>query len=342
MGYSGDAVVFQIGKGIGRKGDDVAINVVLDPDRRAPRICGQCITWNEEKGFGFIKRDDGDDNVFIHERDMIDGESIGMGDRVDFECIEDHKTGKPQAIRVRRNNDPYDDSADSTTKPEASDSSEDTGKPKHRGVIKMFRKEKGFGFIQRDDGEQPELFFHKNNLKGHVEKGKLSRGVVVEFEIGVGRKGYDEAINVDLLTGISASDVITKKSINDLDSTRLKGKCVKWNAQKGFGFIRKDDFNVFLQNGDDNIFVHFSDILNGDALNEGDRVEFQMGTRNNSRKSCAVQVKRVDDDEDAESTEDAVAVDAIKADGKQSMKRVMKQLKGSLKHHKLHCHVEYS
>merc|ERR1712176_1730857 len=115
-----------------------------------------------------------------------------MGDRVDFECIEDHKIGRPQAIRVRRNNDPYDDSADSATK--------------------------------------------------------------------------------------------MKKSINDLDSTRLKGKCVKWNAQKGFGFIKKDDFNVFLQNGDDNIFVHFSDILNGDALNEGDRVEFQMGTRNNSRK----------------------------------------------------------
>jgi CspA family cold shock protein len=47
----------------------------------------------------------------------------------------------------------------------------------------------------------------------------------------------------------------------------MKGK-IKWfNAQKGFGFITKED-------GTD-IFVHKNDLDAGVTLNEGDAVEFE-------------------------------------------------------------------
>lgn len=45
---------------------------------------------------------------------------------------------------------------------------------------------------------------------------------------------------------------------------------VKWfNSQKGYGFIKMDD-------GSKDIFVHHS-ALQGQVLNEDDRVEFEVG-----------------------------------------------------------------
>lgn len=52
--------------------------------------------FNEEKGFGFITRDDGQGDVFVHVTDVktsgIEG-GIGEGDRVEFD-LGDGKKGK--------------------------------------------------------------------------------------------------------------------------------------------------------------------------------------------------------------------------------------------------------
>ena len=53
-----------------------------------------------------------------------------------------------------------------------------------KGKIKFFNEEKGFGFIQPDDGGN-DLFVHQSETEGYV----LNEGDPVEYEIGSGRKG---------------------------------------------------------------------------------------------------------------------------------------------------------
>ncbi len=66
------------------------------------------------------------------------------------------------------------------------------------GTVKWFNSEKGFGFIQQEDGGK-DLFVHfrqvNNPNGGRVE---LADGQAVSFEIGEGQKG-PEAKNVTAL-----------------------------------------------------------------------------------------------------------------------------------------------
>ena len=61
-----------------------------------------------------------------------------------------------------------------------------------QGTVKFFNAQKGFGFIEREDGD--DLFVHLSNIVGDGYK-SLDEGQRVEFDIGQGQKG-DEAQNV--------------------------------------------------------------------------------------------------------------------------------------------------
>ena len=52
------------------------------------------------------------------------------------------------------------------------------------GKVKWFNSEKGFGFIEPDDGGK-DLFVHQSETEGYV----LNDGDSVEYEIGEGKKG---------------------------------------------------------------------------------------------------------------------------------------------------------
>lgn len=62
-----------------------------------------------------------------------------------------------------------------------------------QGKVKFFNAEKGFGFINQDDGG-PDLFVHFSSIQGDGYR-SLDEGQRVEFDIAKGRKG-DEAQNV--------------------------------------------------------------------------------------------------------------------------------------------------
>ena len=52
-----------------------------------------------------------------------------------------------------------------------------------KGTVKWFSEQKGFGFIEQEDGE--DLFMHHSE----IQNGYVSDGQAVEYEVGEGRKG---------------------------------------------------------------------------------------------------------------------------------------------------------
>eukprot|EP00929_Paragymnodinium_shiwhaense_P108584 TRINITY_DN748_c0_g1_i5.p1 TRINITY_DN748_c0_g1~~TRINITY_DN748_c0_g1_i5.p1 ORF type:complete len:180 (-),score=38.70 TRINITY_DN748_c0_g1_i5:272-751(-) len=57
--------------------------------------------WNSEKGFGFIRPDDGGEDLFCHVTGLLDGEgSVRDGDEVKFRLSYDDRKGKDRATDV--------------------------------------------------------------------------------------------------------------------------------------------------------------------------------------------------------------------------------------------------
>ncbi len=55
-----------------------------------------------------------------------------------------------------------------------------------KGKVKWFNEKKGFGFIEREEGD--DVFVHFSAIQGEGFK-TLSEGQVVEFEVIQGEKG---------------------------------------------------------------------------------------------------------------------------------------------------------
>jgi cold shock protein len=62
---------------------------------------GTVCTWNEERGFGFVKNDDGGPDVFVHAKSVIGASELKPGWRVEFEPEFDPARGKYRATDVR-------------------------------------------------------------------------------------------------------------------------------------------------------------------------------------------------------------------------------------------------
>jgi CspA family cold shock protein len=61
---------------------------------------GKIKMFNEDKGFGFIKPDDGGDDVFFHVSALREGDEIAKDKTVSFEVGVDKKSGKTKAVSV--------------------------------------------------------------------------------------------------------------------------------------------------------------------------------------------------------------------------------------------------
>ncbi len=64
-----------------------------------------------------------------------------------------------------------------------------------QGTVKWFNDQKGYGFIEQENGE--DIFVHHSAIMGSGFK-TLSEGQLVSFEIGAGQKG-PAAQNVEKL-----------------------------------------------------------------------------------------------------------------------------------------------
>ena len=144
--------------------------------------------FNPQKGFGFIVRDDGGDDVFVH---ISAVEQAGLTDLADGQPLEFtlvDRGGKVSATNLRIEGEPM-----AVERAERGPQRQLTGE-KAEGTVKFFNSMKGFGFIQRDDG-QPDAFVHISAVE-RAGLPTLNEGDRLSFELEVDRRGKHAAVNL--------------------------------------------------------------------------------------------------------------------------------------------------
>jgi len=146
--------------------------------------------FNPQKGFGFIVRDDGGEDVFVH---ISAVEQAGLTDLADGQPLEFtlvDRGGRISATNLRIEGEPM---AVERSSGQSGPQRQLTGE-KASGTVKFFNAMKGFGFIQRDDG-QPDAFVHISAVE-RAGIPTLNEGDRLEFELEVDRRGKTAAVNL--------------------------------------------------------------------------------------------------------------------------------------------------
>jgi CspA family cold shock protein len=144
--------------------------------------------FNGQKGFGFIVRDDGGEDVFVHISAVEQAGLAGLaeGQPLAFTLVD--RGGRVSASDLKIEGDalPVEEAPRAPAR-------QLTGE-KATGVVKFFNPMKGFGFIQRDDG-QPDAFVHISAVE-RAGMTTLNEGDRLEFELEVDRRGKYAAVNL--------------------------------------------------------------------------------------------------------------------------------------------------
>lgn len=197
------------------------------------------MSWNEEKGFGFILLQGGSkESIYVHRTGLYGIDTLREGDSVEFERTQDARDverGKERAFNVRlctssagghsgsrggfdgeRNapvQNPFHRSAPREDRGYgASDRDSHGGHSDRRfgykgpaegyetGTVTSWNDEKGFGFIMRD-GSSESIYVHRTGLIG-IET--LREGDAVEYgrtqDARDVERGKDRAVNVRILS----------------------------------------------------------------------------------------------------------------------------------------------
>jgi CspA family cold shock protein len=152
--------------------------------------------FNPQKGFGFIVRDDGGEDVFVH---ISAVEQAGLTDLADGQPLEFtlvDRGGRISATNLRIEGDPM--PVERSSAPADRGPQRQLTGEKASGTVKFFNAMKGFGFIQRDDG-QPDAFVHISAVE-RAGIPTLNEGDRLEFELEVDRRGKTAAVNLQTIS----------------------------------------------------------------------------------------------------------------------------------------------
>jgi len=154
--------------------------------------------FNPQKGFGFIVRDDGGEDVFVH---ISAVEQAGLTDLADGQPLEFtlvDRGGRISATDLKIEGEPMEVVRQPRAEGgfgggERGPQRQLTGE-KASGTVKFFNAMKGFGFISRDDG-QPDAFVHISAVE-RAGLPSLNEGDRLSFDIEVDRRGKFAAVNL--------------------------------------------------------------------------------------------------------------------------------------------------
>ncbi|WP_448584990.1 cold-shock protein [Thermaurantiacus sp.] len=165
------------------------------------------------------------------------------------------------------------------------------------GTVKFFNREKGFGFITRDDGGD-DVFLHISALE-RAGLDNIAEGQTIAFNL-VERNGRisasDIVIQGDLLEVTERPPRPPRGGFGDrggigtgrsprpepvTDGVRYDGTVKFFNGAKGFGFIARDD-------GGGDAFVHISAVERAGmtSLEPNQRVTFELETDRRGKQAA--------------------------------------------------------
>ena len=182
-------------------------------NRMPPQVVGEGTGvvkfFNGQKGFGFVVRDDGGEDVFVHISaveqagltGLAEGQPLGFtlvdrGGRIS--ATELKIDGEPMPVQERAPREPREGGFGDRGPRQGggfggAPQRELTGE-NATGTVKFFNAMKGFGFISRDDG-QPDAFVHISAVE-RAGMATLNEGDRLSFDIEVDRRGKFAAVNL--------------------------------------------------------------------------------------------------------------------------------------------------
>ena len=184
-------------------------------NRMPPQVVGEGTGvvkfFNSQKGFGFVVRDDGGEDVFVHISAVEQAGLTGLaeGQPLGFTLVDRGGRISATDLKIEGEPMPVTDRAPPREPREGGFGGGDRGpRPggaggapqreltgeKATGTVKFFNAMKGFGFIQRDDG-QPDAFVHVSAVE-RAGMATLNEGDRLQFEIEIDRRGKYAAVNL--------------------------------------------------------------------------------------------------------------------------------------------------
>ncbi len=159
--------------------------------------------FNGQKGFGFVVRDDGGEDVFVHISAVEQAGLTGLaeGQPLGFTLVDRGGRISATDLKIEGEPLPVEDRGPPRDRDAAPGAPRGGGAPQRQltgekatGTVKFFNAMKGFGFIQRDDG-QPDAFVHISAVE-RAGMPTLNEGDRLEFELEVDRRGKYAAVNL--------------------------------------------------------------------------------------------------------------------------------------------------